>query len=106
MTVQLRAHFSAAGDMAIVLFEKDGEIKPLVLRGLDEIEQGAQLLGLHTREPVKIALTDARQQPFHHPLPRQGLLESPREGQVPGADLALVRGGRFCHACSFRLLPG
>ena len=48
-----------SGAMPVVLFEKHPDVQPLELCGLDEIEEGAQLLRFHMGEPVKIILTDA-----------------------------------------------
>ena len=48
--------------MAVVFVQQGGDIEALALCDLDEIEEGAEFLGLHVGEPVKIILTEPREQ--------------------------------------------
>lgn len=48
--------------VAIVFVQQGGDIEALALCDLDEIEEGAEFLGLHVGEPVKIILTETREQ--------------------------------------------
>jgi len=64
--VVLSGSMIARGTGRVVGIDQGIEGDLLLLGGLEELEQGAELGGVHAVEPVEIVGTDPGEQTFHH----------------------------------------